>query len=206
MVEGQLRRRGIRDERVLAAMEQVPRHEFVPDQYHHLAYGDEPLSIGHGQTISQPYIVAAMTQALKLRGTEKVLEVGAGCGYAAAVMARLCAHVYTIELVAELAEMARQNIARTGFAEGVTVVHGDGSLGYPEQSPFQGVSVAAAAPTVPAALMEQLDPDEGRLVIPVGSDYDQEMRLMERRREDLRTEMLGHCRFVPLLGKKGWRR
>ena len=206
MVEGQLRRRSIRDERVLAAMEQVPRHEFVPAQHRYLAYEDEPLSIGHGQTISQPYIVAAMTEALKLGGTEKVLEVGGGCGYAAAVMARLCVHVYTVELVAELAEMARQNLLRTGFTESVTVIQGDGSLGYPEHSLYQGISVAAAAPSVPEPLVEQLDPQGGRLVIPVGSDYDQEMSLIEKRPEGLRTERISYCRFVHLLGGQGWRR
>ena len=206
MVEGQLRRRGIRDERVLTAMGQVPRHEFVPEQHRYLAYEDEPLPIGHGQTISQPSIVAAMADALRLRGGERVLEVGGGCGYAAAVMARACAHVYTVELVAELVEMARESLARTGFAKRVTVIQGDGSLGYAAQSPYQGISVAAAAPTVPEALVEQVDPQGGRLVIPVGSEYDQEMRVVERRPEGLHTEVISYCRFVPLRGEKGWKR
>ena len=205
MVEQQLRARGIRDERVLEAMEQVPRHEFVPEQRRYLAYADEPLPIGHGQTISQPYVVAAMAEALELRGTETVLEVGAGSGYAAAVLARLCARVYSVELIPELARMARENLARTSFSEQVTVLQGDGSLGRLEQSPYQGISVAAGAPNVPAALLEQLDPQGGRLVIPVGSEYDQEMRVVVKRPEGAHTEVISYCRFVPLLGEEGWK-
>ncbi len=205
MVEQQLRARGIRDERVLQAMEQVPRHEFVPEQRRYLAYADEPLPIGHDQTISQPYVVAAMAEALDLRGAETVLEVGGGSGYASAVLARLCARVYSVELIPELAKMARENLARTSFSKQVTVFQGDGSLGHLEESPYRGISVAAGAPTVPPALLEQLDRQGGRLVIPVGSEYDQEMRVVVKRPEGTHTEIISYCRFVPLLGEEGWK-
>ena len=206
MVERQLRARGIQNEGVLEAMRQVPRHEFVPEKFRYLAYADEPLPIGHGQTISQPYIVAAMAAALRLRVTDQILEVGAGSGYAAAVMARLCSHITTIELVPELAALARQNLARTGFSEQATVIQGDGSLGCPEHAPYSRISVAAGAPTVPEALVQQLDPEGGRLVIPVGSEHDQQMRVIERTPEGPCSEIVSYCRFVPLLGAEGWKR
>lgn len=205
MVTRQLRGRGIRDERVLRAMETVWRHEFVPESHRRLAYADEPLPIGAGQTISQPYMVAAMAEALALRGDEKVLEVGTGSGYAAAVMALLASRVCTIECMAELVAMARENLARSGFSDRVTVIEGDGTLGYPPEAPYQAISVAAGAPEVPASLVDQLDDQEGRLVIPVGSVRDQELRLIRKSQGRVESRVVTYCRFVPLHGAQGWR-
>ena len=204
MVDVQLRKRGIRSERVLQAMESVPRHEFVPPASRHRAYADEPEPIGARQTISQPYIVAAMAEALSLEESETVLEVGAGCGYSAAVMALLALHVYAIEIEPALVNSARGNLARTGFAERVTIIVGDGALGYPREAPFQAISVAAAAPAVPPALLEQLDSEGGRLVIPVGSVYEQELLLIRKFGKKIDTRFVTGCRFVPLRGKQGW--
>ena len=204
MVVDQLERRGIRDRRVLDAMERLPRHEFVPDRVRSRAYEDEPLPIGAGQTISQPYIVAVMAEALALGGHEKVLEVGAGCGYAAAVLASLASAVYAIELEEALAETARENAARAGCGGRVTIIWGDGTLGYPEQAPFQAISVAAAAPDIPPALIEQLDSEGGRLIIPVGAARDQELRLIRKLGERLETSVVTGCRFVPLRGPRAW--
>ena len=204
MVEEQLRRRGIRDPRVLEAMESVPRHEFVPKPHRHLAYNDEPQPIGADQTISQPYMVAAMAEALELNGTENVLEVGAGSGYAAAVMSLLGAHVYTLETESLLVELARENLERTGFAGRVTVIAGDGTLGYAAEAPYQAISVAAGAPRIPQALLDQLDPCGGRLAIPVGSTQDQELRLVRKQGDQTETRKVAHCRFVLLRGEQGW--
>ena len=206
MVDVQLRKRGIRKERVLQAMETVPRHEFVPPASRHRAYADEPEPIGARQTISQPYIVAAMAEALSLEPSDTVLEVGAGCGYSAAVMALLARHVYAIEIEPALVNSARDNLARTGFGERVTVIGGDGTLGYPQAAPYQAISVAAAAPGVPAVLLEQLDSEGGRLVIPVGSVYDQELRLIRKLGTKVDTRVVTGCRFVPLRGEQGWRK
>ena len=203
MVVDQLERRGIGDRRVLDAMERVPRQEFVPDRLRSRAYEDEPQRIGSGQTISQPYIVAAMAEALALRGHEKVLEVGAGSGYAAAVMGALASEVYAIELEASLARTARENLDRAGCSGRVTIICGDGTLGYPEQAPFQAISVAAAAPDIPPALIEQLDPEGGRLVIPLGSAETQELRLIRKLGEKLETRVVTGCRFVLLRGSRG---
>ena len=204
MVDRQLRKRGIRNERVLKAMKTVPRHEFVPPASRHRAYADEPEPIGASQTISQPYMVAAMAEALNLEQNDRVLEVGAGSGYAAAVMAMLAEHIYAMEIEPALVNSARDNLARTGFGEGVSVISGDGTLGYPQAAPFQAISVAAAAPGVPPALLEQLDEEGGRLVIPVGSVYDQELRLIRKIGATLDTKLITSCRFVPLRGKQGW--
>ncbi|MBI3665995.1 MAG: protein-L-isoaspartate(D-aspartate) O-methyltransferase [Acidobacteria bacterium] len=204
MVERQLQRRGIRDPRVLEAMRRVPRHEFIPETYRHMAYDDEPTPIGCGQTISQPYMVAAMAEALALTGAERVLEVGAGSGYHAAVLAELAADVLTIEREPALVAAARENLARTGYAR-VRVMEGDGSLGYPEAASFDAISVAAGAPEVPFRLLEQLDERHGRLVIPVGSRDDQELRLICKSLEGLRTRIVNYCRFVPLLGAQAWK-
>ncbi|MEX2302794.1 MAG: protein-L-isoaspartate(D-aspartate) O-methyltransferase [Bryobacterales bacterium] len=204
MVEEQLRNRGIRDERVLRAMETVPRHEFVPKPHRHLAYNDEPQPIGAEQTISQPYMVAAMAEALVLDGNEKVLEVGAGSGYAAAVMSLLAAHVYALDTEPALAELARANLEKTGFASQVTVLCGDGTLGYPQEAPYQAISVAAGAPRIPQALIDQLDPGGGRLAIPVGSTQDQELHLIRRNGDKTETRKVANCRFVPLRGAEGW--
>jgi len=204
MVEEQLRRRGIRDQRVLQAMETVPRHEFIPKPHRHLAYNDEPQPIGADQTISQPYMVAAMAEALRLEGTETVLEVGAGSGYAAAVLSLLASQIYTLETEASLVELARDNLEQTGFAGRVSVILGDGTLGYPQEAPYQAISVAAGAPRVPQALIDQLDPAGGRLAIPVGSAQEQELRLIRRHGDKTETRTVAHCRFVPLRGEQGW--
>ncbi|MGH9665937.1 MAG: protein-L-isoaspartate(D-aspartate) O-methyltransferase, partial [Bryobacteraceae bacterium] len=163
MVENQLRRRGIRDERVLAAMLAIPREEFVPEPQRKHAYDDAPLSIGHGQSISQPYITALMTEQLKLRPRDNVLEIGAGSGYHAAVLADLAARVTSIETISELAAQARQNLERTGYSGNVAIVCADGSAGWPAQAPYDAISVAAAAPEIPWQLLDQLA-DPGRLV------------------------------------------
>jgi len=203
MVERQLRRRGIRDERVLEAMEKVPRHEFVLPEFISKSYEDHPLPIGGGQTISQPYMVAAMAEALALSGTERVLEVGTGSGYEAAVLARLAAHVYTIECDPALARSAQERLSRMGLANVVDVIEGDGSVGYRPQAPYDGIVVAAAAPDVPARLFEQLV-EGGRLVIPVGERDCQELRLIRKIGGSPVVSKLGYCRFVPLLGAHGW--
>jgi protein-L-isoaspartate(D-aspartate) O-methyltransferase len=203
MVETQLRRRGIHDEGVLRAMREIPREEFVPPESRLVAYQDDPIHIGRGQTISQPYMTALMAESLELAGTESVLEVGAGCGYAAAVLGALAGRVVSVEIIPALAQLARENLRRTGRDTNVTVVCGDGSLGYPEAAPFDAISVAAGAPEIPAALLEQMK-DPGRLVIPVGDYGDQELRVVtkERGRIDYRVSVL--CRFVPLRGGEGW--
>jgi len=203
MVEHQLLRRGIRDERVLAAMLSIAREEFVALEDRATAYRDDPIHIGHGQTISQPYMTALMAQELRLTGSETVLEVGTGSGYAAAVLGRLAARVVTVEIVPELCRLARENLSRTLTGGNVSVIAGDGSLGYAPMAPYDAISVAAGAPEIPAALLEQLG-DPGRLVIPVGEIQDQELRVVEKRggRIDYRVAVM--CRFVPLRGGGGW--
>ena len=203
MVETQLRRRGIRDERVLEVMGQVPRHEFVPAELLRESYEDHPLPIGGGQTISQPYIVAQMVEALALQGDERVLEVGTGSGYQAAVLARLAARVYTIECDPSLARTARERLRRLGFGDTVEVIEGDGGAGYAPGAPYDGTLVAAAAPDVPMQLIEQLA-ERGRLVIPVGERASQELRLIQKLGGSPVISRLGFCRFVPLLGAQGW--
>ena len=202
MVENQLRRRGIRDERVLAAMERVPRELFVPAALARDAYSDGALPIGEGQTISQPYIVAAMCELLHLRGDERVLDVGTGSGYAAAVLAELAAEVVSIEVVPELARRAREALEDAGYRS-VEVRVGDGSLGVPERAPFAAISVAAAAPEVPPALVAQLA-EGGRIVVPRGSRRSQRLVLLTRSASGLvETDSLP-CRFVPLVGAGGF--
>jgi protein-L-isoaspartate(D-aspartate) O-methyltransferase len=203
MVEVQIRRRHIQDEGVLAAMTQVPRHEFVHGELRGRAYEDAPLPIGEGQTISQPYIVAAMTAALRLSGSEKVLEIGAGCGYQGAILGCLASEVYTIECRSELAAEASERLARLGYAN-VHVHCGDGTLGLPELAPFDAILVAAAAPSVPGPLVEQLAAG-GRMIVPVGDAETQELQLIERTDRALRTTILEPCRFVPLIGAHGWK-
>lgn len=202
MVERQLRGRGIVDERVLAAMGRVPREVFVPPELHDRAYDDTPLPIGYEQTISQPYMVAAVCALLGLSGDERVLDVGTGSGYAACVLAELAAEVVTIELLPELAAAARTALAAAGHPE-VEVRVGDGSLGAPDRAPFDAIAVAAAAPAVPPALLGQLA-EGGRLVLPRGTQLAQRLVLVERRQGEL-TEREGvPCRFVPLLGSAGF--
>jgi protein-L-isoaspartate(D-aspartate) O-methyltransferase len=197
MVSRQLSGRGIRDERVLRAMIEIPREEFVPEDTRGAACSDEPLGIGYGQTISQPYMTALMVQSLELEGTETVLEVGAGCGYHAAVLGALAARVIAIELIPELAAMAQGNLAHAGRLGNITVIAGDGSLGYPREAPYDAISVAAAAAEIPRALPEQLK-DGGRMVIPVGPSADQELRVVRKRGREIDWHVAAHCRFVPL--------
>lgn len=204
MVERQLRRRGIRDPRVLQAMGEIPREEFVPPDLRVMAYGDAPVQIGWGQTISQPYMTALMAQELELTGTETVLEVGAGSGYAAAVLAYLAARVVAVEIVTSLAQLARNNLARAGRGANVTVVEGDGGFGLAQFAPYDAISVAAAAPEIPAALLEQLK-DPGRMVIPVGTRDDQELRVLTKRGGEMEQRVPTLCQFVPLRGAEGWR-
>ena len=203
MVDRQLRRRGIRDPRVLAAMLAIPREEFVPYECRISSYQDEPLQIGYGQTISQPYMIALMAELLELTGTETVLDVGGGSGYHAAVLGQLAARVVSIEIIPALARQAEANLARTGLAGNITVVCADGSQGWPPAAPYAGISVAAAAPGIPAPLRAQLA-DPGRLVIPVGDRRDQELRVAAKLHGVIREYIATFCRFVPLRGDGGW--
>jgi protein-L-isoaspartate(D-aspartate) O-methyltransferase len=202
MVERQLRGREIVDERVLAAMERVPRELFVPAYLRDRAYDDAALPIGGGQTISQPYMVARIAEALELRGGERVLDVGSGSGYQAAVLAELADEVHTIERLPELAELARENLARAGY-ERVRVHVGDGTRGVPEHAPFDAIAVAAAAPELPRTLYEQLEP-RGRLVVPVGKHGVQRLEVVVRSPEGPAVLRSVSCRFVPLVGEEGF--
>jgi protein-L-isoaspartate(D-aspartate) O-methyltransferase len=204
MVERQLRRRGITDERVLEAMGRVPRELFVPENLRHLAYEDGALPIGEGQTISQPFIVATICSLLRLRGVERVLDVGTGSGYQAAVLAELAAEVVTIERVPELAELARETLAVAGYGR-VEARIGDGSLGVPDRAPFGAIAVAAAAPAIPPALYAQLV-DGGRLVLPRGGRWGQELVVVERTEAGPVERASVPCRFVPLVGAEGFAR
>lgn len=202
MVERQLRRRGIQDERVLAALERVPRELFVPEELREFAYDDAALPIGSGQTISQPYMVALICELLGLTGTERVLDVGTGSGYQAAVLAELAADVVSIERLPELARRAREALAAAGYGR-VEVHVGDGTLGVPERAPYAAIAVAAAAPSVPEALYAQLEPG-GRLVVPVGGSW-QRLEVVVRTPEGPARRRSVTCRFVPLVGEEGYR-
>ena len=197
MVEEQLRRRGLKDERVLEAMLRIPREEFVPKSLAESAYGDHPLPIGEGQTISQPYMVALMVETLALKGDEKVLEIGTGSGYEAAILACLCQEVYTVERIPFLVRLAKENLQKFKFRN-IIVKEGDGSLGWSEFSPYQGIMVACAASETPPALIEQLA-EGGRLLIPLGGRYMQELTLIKKRGGKLETEDICGCVFVPLI-------
>ncbi len=203
MVREQLRGRGIRDPRVLGALGRVPRERFVPAAQRAHACADRAVLIGHGQTISQPYMVAVMTEALELRPGHRVLEIGTGSGYQAAVLGALGAEVYSVERVAELAETARGVLDELGYGD-IRVRIGDGSLGWPEEAPFDRILLTAAAPSVPPTLRAQLDAHGGRLVAPVGTRHLQELVVIERFGTTWTTEHLLECRFVPLLGEHGW--
>ena len=202
MVEDQLRWRGIRDPRVLAAMGKVAREQFVACEDAPTAYGDFPVPIGAGQTISQPYIVAAMVEALEVRPEDRVLEVGTGTGYEAAILGELAREVWTIERHAELAGKAREILQRLGYSN-VNVVEGDGSLGLPEHAPFDRILIAAAAPKLPETLLAQLA-DGGRMVVPVGSRAEQQVQIVCKLGEEIVVTSGDPCRFVPLVGEQGW--
>lgn len=202
MVERQLRGRGIEDERVLAAMEAVPREAFLPEGLRDRAYADSALPIGQEQTISQPWIVAAICQALELEGSELVLEVGTGSGYSAAVLARLAAHVVSIERHEPLSGEAAEALGSLAVRN-VEIVVGDGSLGVPERAPFDAIAVHAAAPAAPPALIDQLA-DGGRLVVPVSGDGADTLTVLRRAGDRIETAELGPCRFVPLIGEGGF--
>lgn len=197
MVEGQLRQRDIRDERVLHVMATVPRHLFVPPAWRAQAYDDGPLPIGEEQTISQPYIVAVMTESLRLKGTETVLEIGTGSGYQAAVLSILAKKVYSIEIIPELAETARERLAALGY-KNVEVIIGDGNLGWAQGSPYDAIIVTAAAPRIPLALIEQLA-EGGRMVLPVEVGKEQHLLRLQKREGQIIREDLGPVRFVPLI-------
>ena len=203
MVARQIRDRGIHSPRVLEAMQSVERHLFIPPEHASRAYADEPLPIGEGQTISQPFMVAAMADALSLGGQELVLEIGAGSGYQAAVISLLAREVIAVEAQPLLAASARERLARLGYRN-VRVEVGDGSLGWPAGGPYDAILVTAAAPAVPPPLIEQLA-EGGRLVIPVGTADQQELLRIVKRGETIARQSLYACRFVPLLGRHGWR-
>jgi protein-L-isoaspartate(D-aspartate) O-methyltransferase len=203
MVQQQLRRRGLDNERVLEAMARVRRHLFIPDDQRQRAYDDSALPIGQGQTISQPYMVGLMTNLLDPQPGWRVLEVGTGSGYQAAVLAEMGVRVVSIERYETLAENARQSLEEAGLLERVRVEVGDGTLGLPEEAPYQGILVTAASPGVPSPLTEQLD-QGGRLVIPVGSLHQQTLMLYEKIDGELRPRQSVGCRFVPLRGEYGW--
>jgi protein-L-isoaspartate(D-aspartate) O-methyltransferase len=202
MVETQIRRRGIADSRVLRAMSAVPRHDFVPEQFRTEAYADKPLPIGEGQTISQPFMVAAMTEALELAGDERVLEIGTGSGYQAAVLSLLVREVITVESRTPLALAAQERLTRLGFTN-VHVHNGDGSAGLPDTGPYDAILVTAGAPEIPAIFVNQLC-EGGRVVIPVGDQENQNLIQAKLGRGQLAQRTLLGCRFVPLLGRYGW--
>ena len=202
MVEDQIRKRGIRSPLLLESLARVPRHLFVPEELLAHAYEDRALSIGEGQTISQPYMVAAMTEYLELEGSERVLEVGTGSGYQAAVLAELAKEVITIENLPSLAEAARERLLALGYRN-IQVKIGDGTLGWLEAAPFDAAVVAAAAPAVPTPLVEQLR-EGGRLIIPVGDSEKQTLLRIRKSANEMAQEKLFACQFVPLRGRHGW--
>jgi protein-L-isoaspartate(D-aspartate) O-methyltransferase len=202
MVCRQIVARGVRDERVLDAMRSVPRHLFVPENSRHLAYHNGPLTIGQGQTISQPYIVALMTEALALEGHERVLEIGTGSGYQAAILSRLVSYVYTVERIPALANRARALLRALGY-DNIHICISDGTLGWPEYAPYQGIIVTAASPEIPEPLTDQLT-EGGQLVAPVGGSWSQSLVQVRKQGGRLQRQELTSVAFVPLIGKHGW--
>ena len=202
MIETQIRKRGVSSAAVLKAMSAVPRHEFVPVQFRSEAYADKPLAIGEGQTISQPYMVAAMTEALELTGSERVLEIGTGSGYQAAVLSLLVSQVLTVESHTSLALAAQERLTNLGYTN-VHVHNGDGSAGFPDAAPYDAILVTAGAPEIPHVFASQLG-EGGRIVIPVGSQKVQELVQARKTNGQLRSRALFSCQFVPLLGRYGW--
>lgn len=204
MVARQIEGRGLRDPLVLAAIREVPREAFVSFDYRHSAYEDRPLPIPEGQTISQPYVVALMIQMLHLKPNDRVLEIGTGSGYAAAILSRIASEVYTVERLELLVDYARQNLEAVGY-QNVHVCHGDGTLGWPEHAPYDAIITAAGGPQIPPALKEQLVIG-GRLVMPVGSEQRAQrlVRLIRKDEKEYERENLSHVRFVPLIGQQGW--
>lgn len=202
MVNEQIIARGVKDERVIDAMMRVPRHLFVDKTYYHQAYNDYPLPIGNGQTISQPYMVAVMTELLELKGNESVLEIGTGSGYQTAILALLCNRVFTIERISELSFRARKILNELGF-NNINFLVGDGSVGWPDYAPYDGIIVTAGAPETPRALIDQLA-DKGKLVIPIGGEYFQTLNVIKKHKGVITRKELFECTFVPLVGKEGW--
>ena len=203
MVETQLIPRGIKDERVIAAMKKVPRHLFVPEAIQHMAYEDMALSIGEGQTISQPYMVAVMTELLNLEGTERILEIGTGSGYQAAILAELSGEVYTVERIAALADNAKAKFKSLGYIN-IQVKVSDGTLGWPEKAPFDRVLVTAGTPQIPTPFIDQLA-DGGIILAPVGDRSSQQLLRIRKSKDTLKEEYHTPCVFVPLIGKFGWK-
>ena len=203
MVDEQILWRGVRDERVITAMRKVPRHEFLPEAIRGMAYQDSALPLGEGQTMSQPYMVARMTELLGLQGTERVLEIGTGSGYQAAVLSELCGKVYSVERIKLLAERARLNLDRLGYRSVAIKVY-DGTYGWKDMSPFDAIMVTAGAPDVPAPLVDQLK-EGGRMVIPVGDRYGQVLLTIVKTPSGPVTERSIPCTFVPLVGNHGWK-
>lgn len=203
MVDEQILCRGVRDERVIAAVRKVPRHEFLPEAIRGMAYQDSALPLGEGQTMSQPYMVARMTELLGLQGAERVLEIGTGSGYQAAVLSELCGKVYSVERIKLLAERARINLDRLGYRSVAIKVY-DGTYGWKEMSPFDAIMVTAGAPDVPAPLVDQLK-EGGRMVIPVGDRYGQVLLTIVKGPSGTVTERSIPCTFVPLVGSHGWK-
>ena len=202
MVKEQIIARGVKDERVIDAMMKVPRHLFVDKTYYHQSYNDYPLPIGNGQTISQPYMVAVMTELLELKGNESVLEIGTGSGYQTAILALLCARVFTIERISELSFRARKILNELGF-NNINFLIGDGSVGWPDFAPYDGIIVTAGAPDVPRELIDQLS-EKGRMVIPIGGEYMQTLNVIKKHKGSILRKELFECTFVPLVGKEGW--
>jgi protein-L-isoaspartate(D-aspartate) O-methyltransferase len=202
-IKEQIIDRGVKSRRVIKAFREMPREEFLPKDKQEMAWHDAPVEIGYGSTISQPYLMAKMTELLGLKGTEKVLEIGTGSGYQAAVLSKLAKKVYSIDLVPELAARAKDIVAGLGL-KNVIFLSGDGSAGYPEEAPFDAVLVTAGSPKIPQPLIAQLRVG-GRMVIPVGDEQSQQLMLVTRRAKDIETRVLEAVRFVPLLGRYAWR-